>query len=784
MREVPIFFSIIFQRFCHYLLSAASLIFFNFCLYAQLPPPATQLPSPTSIPPPPPGLVRIPRINVPGPGDVIIRSTTSKVEGKRYILRGNAQVETTEVLLSGDEIHYDEDSGLAEAWGNVTYTSFVRGDQLRADRVEYSLRDETGKFYNVRGSTYAKIDERPGLLITQNPFIFQGEWAERLKDRYILYDGFITNCRLPKPWWTLQGPKFDIIPGDRALAYKSRFRVRNFPIFYSPVFYKSLAEQPRKSGFLTPNIGNSNRRGKMLGAGYYWAMHRSYDLTYRSQLFTQRGFAHTFDFRGKPTQTSDFDAFLYGVNDRGQKIPDSTERIKQGGFLLSVRGKAALPWKFDGLAEVNYLSSFVFRQAFTESFNEAVFSEVRSIGFASRKWSAYSLNVVFERTENYQTSAPGDRIVIRKLPSVEFQSRDRRISRRILPVWVSLDSSAALVRRNQPLFQTRQFVDRIDFAPRLMTALRWKDFHLIPAFSVRETRYGSSQLDGRIVGDGILRTTREFSLDLIPPSLSRVYNAPTWLGEKMKHVIEPRAGFRHVSGLRDFNEIIRFDDADLLTNTREYDYSLTNRLYVKKGGSVNEVLSWQLWQKRYLDPDLGGAIDPEIRNVFQTQTQMTAYAFFSGPRRFSPVVSVLRLNPTPGLGAEWRSDYDPLRKRVTNSTLLGNFRHDKYVISAGHNLVRSIPLLSPPANQFIGILGYGNPSDRGWSIGFQSVYDFRQGVMQFATTQVSFNSDCCGLSVQYRRFSFGTRNENQFRVAFAVANIGSFGTLRRQERIF
>jgi LPS-assembly protein len=38
--------------------------------------------------------------------------------------------------------------------------------------------------------------------------------------------------------------------------------------------------------------------------------------------------------------------------------------------------------------------------------------------------------------------------------------------------------------------------------------------------------------------------------------------------------------------------------------------------------------------------------------------------------------------------------------------------------------------------------------------------------------------------VQFRRLGFGIRNENQFRVAFAVANIGSFGTLRRQERLF
>jgi LPS-assembly protein len=56
--------------------------------------------------------------------------------------------------------------------------------------------------------------------------------------------------------------------------------------------------------------------------------------------------------------------------------------------------------------------------------------------------------------------------------------------------------------------------------------------------------------------------------------------------------------------------------------------------------------------------------------------------------------------------------------------------------------------------------------------------------MQYNNTQISYNTDCCSFSVQYRRFAFGTRNENQFRFAFAIANIGSFGTLRRQERLF
>jgi LPS-assembly protein len=50
--------------------------------------------------------------------------------------------------------------------------------------------------------------------------------------------------------------------------------------------------------------------------------------------------------------------------------------------------------------------------------------------------------------------------------------------------------------------------------------------------------------------------------------------------------------------------------------------------------------------------------------------------------------------------------------------------------------------------------------------------------------QTTYNTDCCGFSVQYRRFNFNVISDNQFRVAFAIANIGSFGTLRRQERIF
>jgi LPS-assembly protein len=733
---------------------------------------------------------RPPRPNAPDPREVRISALLQEKEGSFYKLRGQAQVEMTDMLLRADEIDYDDETGDAEARGHVYFQHFTGGEILEADRAEYNTVEETGKYYNVRGSAPAKIEARPGVLTTTNPFSFQGKWAERLRDRYILHDGFVTDCKLPRPWWTLNGPIFDVIPGERAIARRSVFRVKHVPLFYTPFFYKSLEKAPRRSGLLTPNIGNSSRYGKTVALGYYWAINRSYDLTYRAQYFSQRGIAHHVDFRGKPSDRSDFNFILYGVNDRGL-LQNNGERLKQGGYQLTADARADLGYGFQAIGTLNYLSSFSFRQAFTQSFFEAVFTESHSIGLIDRHWSTYTLNFVAQRNVNFQTTASNDKITIQKLPSVEFNSRDHQISERIVPVWVSFDSSASLLRRDQPAFQTRQSVERVDVEPRITTELHWADFHVVPSFSIRETHYGSSfdsqNSNNKVVtGNGILRSSRDFSLDLIPPSFARIYNAPSWMGLKLKHVIEPRASFHYVGGVDDlFNQIIRFDETELLSDTKEADFSITNRFYVKrKDGRVDEVLNWQVTQRRFFDPTFGGAITPDTRNVLLSTTTLTAYTFLNVARNYSPIVSTLRAMPDPRVGIEWRTDYDPFRGQIVNSGVSVDGRISNYFLSLGHNQVHSVDVLSPSANQIRGLFGIGQENKRGWSSAFSAVYDYKLGIMQYATTQVTYNTDCCGFSVQYRRFNFGTRNENQFRLAFAISNIGSFGSLKRQERIF
>ena len=381
------------------------------------------------------------------------------------------------------------------------------------------------------------------------------------------------------------------IPGERAITQRSFFKVGNVPIFYFPYFYKSLAKQPRRSGFLTPKFGTSSRLGFVYGLGYFWAINRSYDLLYNATYFTQRGLAHTFDFRGKPNEKSDFNLNVWGINDRGRLLSDGVTRVKEGGYNLTFTGRADLGRGWHARGQVNYLSSLIFRRAFTQSFTEAIASEVKSIGIIDRHWSSYSINVILAQLENFQSDAPGDKVAIRRLPQVEFLVRERPIFKRELPVWVSLESAGGLVRRNQPLFQTRAFVERFDVNPRISTRLRWKEFALVPSFTAHGTYWSSSQPERptQVTGQNQTRLASDIGVDLILPSLQKTFNAPRWAGVKMKHVIEPRASFRAVSGVADFNRIIRFDEIEFSLRQKA-PHLCTRWACASRGGCLRSVM--------------------------------------------------------------------------------------------------------------------------------------------------------------------------------------------------
>jgi LPS-assembly protein len=732
------------------------------------------------------------RPNAPAEGEVLVHAITQEMDSSWYHLRGKAHIETTTMALDADSLDYNRDTGDAKANGHIHFENFVTGEKLNCDHAEYNVNDEAGKFYVVNGTSPAKIESKPGLLTTSNPFYFQALWAERLKEKYILHQGFVTDCKVPKPWWRYRGRRFVIVPREKAIGYHAVFFVKWVPLFYLPAFYKSLERNPRESGFMSPNIGNSSRFGQMVGLGYYWAIDPSADLLYRAQYFTSAGLASNMTFREKFAPGTDFSINAYGLDDQGAPGRPATP-----GFQITARGRADLGYGWLAGGELNYLSSFQFRQQFSESFHEAIFNESHTVGYLTKHVNTWGVNIVADRIQTFDFDPfhPNDAVIIRHLPEGEFLMRETALPTSI-PLYFSLDATAGAMDRSEPsipnevTIATRPFVDRVDLWPRLTSSLRLGDFTLVPSIAVHETEYGASLNASRSLEGSMLVSSREFTLEIVPPSFARVFQTPSWLGKKMKHVIEPRAEYHYVGGVgSDALHVIRFDDADLTTNTNELQISLTNRLYVKhKDDTVDELLSWQLSQVRYFDPTFGGAVVAGQRNVIWSTLSLTPFAFLDGPRTYSPITSVLRFQKK--VGVEWETDYDPLHKAVVANVVSGDYRISHYFISVGQAQVRDDPpagpatVLVPTSGQFRGIVGFGDANRRGINAGMSFYYDYRMGLLEYMAAQTGYNTDCCGFNVQYRRLNFGGRDESEILGSFGIANIGSVGTLKRQERIF
>ena len=386
--------------------------------------------------------------------------------------------------------------------------------------------------------------------------------------------------------------------------------------------------------------------------------------------------------------------------------------------------------------------------------------------------------------KNFLSVTPETAVVLRSAPGVRLSSVEQAPWER-WPIYFGFATSAEALYRSEPSFTTPSAVQRFEFAPRVTMPLRWGPWlGVMPTFVVRSTQYGAQLSAGTVVGQSLRRTTGEVTVDVRPPSIARVWEHGD---SKWKHVVEPQVVYRYVRGVNSFGRFIRFDESDTLTDTNELEYGVTQRFFRRNAsGGGDEIVSWRVMQKYYFDPTFNGAIVAGQRNVFQALNSITPYAFADTARRFSPVVSDLRVTPGGRYDAQLRMDIDPLRGRITAiGTLIRVKPYKEAFVTLAHFSTDAVPALQPRSNQIRALVGYGELNRLGWNGSFGVSYDVNQGFMQNQIVQVSYNGRCCGIGFEYRRLALGTvRSENQFRVALLIANLGTFGSLRRQEKIF
>ena len=730
-----------------------------------------------------------PRAFSPG-GEATLEADQQREVGKTFYADGHVDVRYENARLRADHVEYDSETQVVIARGHVQLDYLTQ--HVEADDARYELRTGRGTFHHVHGTFALQRRPQPTLLVSPNPLYFEAEEAERLdQNTYRIYKAWMTVCDPGHPVWKFYAPSATVRLQKSVRLVNGNFRVFSIPVLYLP--YATLpAEKRRESGFLVPDLGNTSQKGYVLGDSVYWAPLDWLDMTLGANDYTKRGWSQRGEFRMKPWENANFEASYFGVIDRGLEQVDAPP-IKQGGHEAKLLFTSELPGGWRAVADLDQLTSLTFRLAWSETFAQAVNSEVHNTAFLANNFDGFSLGLAALSYQNYLSATPQLSITLRTAPELRFSSVDQQFFKR-LPFYFSFDAFTGAEHRGENItpFETPGFVERSEIAPTVTMPLHFGDWlNVTPSFTFRSTYYGGQLENGAFVNEGLFRNTEEFSLDMRFPILERVWDGGD---TKWKHVIEPYAVYSYVSGVNDFGRFVRFDEDETLTNTNDFVYSVTQRLYHRAGeGQADNVVTWRIMQAYYFDPTFGGALTPGTRNVFQALDSITPFAFANEPRHFSPINSDLVIMPGGRYDAEVRLDYDTVRHRITTAeTLLKiratekfNFTVAQFSIDNTAGPPPNNAVLQPPANQIRTQVGYGESNRRGWSTQAGVGYDVKQNVLQNEFVEVSYNGSCCGLSVEYRRLSLGEiRTENQFRVSLNIANIGTFGNLRRQDKIF
>ena len=235
-------------------------------------------------------------------------------DGATYKLLGDAEIHYRSYVLRADEVTYNSDTGDATVSGHVRLDGGPNDDHIVASHGTYNLTAETGRFYQVTGTTGFRFHGSRVMLTSTAPFAFTGRVVEKDRpDHYLVYKGTITTCELPHPRWQFRAHKVVVDVGGNASVHVSTFFLHGFPVFFFPYATHPVQREARQTGFLIPTGGKSSTKGYVVGDSFYWSINRSLDATVGAEYFSKRGWSQKAEFRARPTDTSYVDLNFFGV---------------------------------------------------------------------------------------------------------------------------------------------------------------------------------------------------------------------------------------------------------------------------------------------------------------------------------------------------------------------------------------------------------------------------------------------------------------------------------------
>src|SRR5437868_5508420 len=104
--------------------------------------------------------------------EVTVEASKQEKIGNVAFLHGKpgvpVRIQFRSYILVADEITFDYDTGDVTASGNLIFDGGPNDLHLEASRGNYNIRSEVGKFYEVTGTTGARVRGKHVLLTSSN----------------------------------------------------------------------------------------------------------------------------------------------------------------------------------------------------------------------------------------------------------------------------------------------------------------------------------------------------------------------------------------------------------------------------------------------------------------------------------------------------------------------------------------------------------------------------------------------------------------------------------------
>ena len=289
-----------------------------------------------------------------GDGEVIVYSNSQTVEGEKGSRvvhhTGNVDVRYGIYRLQANEVAIYEGENKIVATGSVI---FDQGDDQRITgaRAVWNYKTKLGVFEDATGFTNQTND---GTVI-----YFTADRVERVSlNEIVVTNGVFTACEEAVPKWSFTADKARIKTNDKLRLKNAKFRVKNLPLVIVPFASIPIKQKDRSSGFLTPTVGYSGRKGVRLSTAYYKTLGDSADVTFRGDIFSARGFGYGMDVRTRANSRSYLNFGFFVVQDRILGHKADAAHPDQGGSTIYVDGIHYFPNGFIAAADVRRRGSF------------------------------------------------------------------------------------------------------------------------------------------------------------------------------------------------------------------------------------------------------------------------------------------------------------------------------------------------------------------------------------------------------------------------------------------